>query len=151
VAEITRRWQTPGWYIQPKARLHATSYQFDSEIGGRTSANRVLPTFSLDNGLIFERPASFFGRSFIQTLEPRAFFTWTPYRDQSDLPVYDSATRNFNLSTLFTENTLGGNDRITDTRAITLGVNTRSEEHTSELQSRENLVCRLLLEKKNPL
>src|SRR5690606_40781425 len=27
---------------------------------------------------------------------------------------------------------------------------TRSEEHTSELQSRENLVCRLLLEKKNP-
>src|SRR5690606_22436084 len=28
-------------------------------------------------------------------------------------------------------------------------VATRSEEHTSELQSRENLVCRLLLEKKN--
>src|SRR5690606_39961202 len=28
------------------------------------------------------------------------------------------------------------------------GVHTRSEEHTSELQSRENLVCRLLLEKK---
>src|SRR5690606_40729705 len=28
---------------------------------------------------------------------------------------------------------------------------TRSEEHTSELQSRENLVCRLLLEKKTPL
>src|SRR5690606_40059475 len=27
--------------------------------------------------------------------------------------------------------------------------NFRSEEHTSELQSRENLVCRLLLEKKN--
>src|SRR5690606_39724407 len=29
------------------------------------------------------------------------------------------------------------------------GARTRSEEHTSELQSRENLVCRLLLEKKN--
>src|SRR5690349_23159579 len=27
---------------------------------------------------------------------------------------------------------------------------TRSEEHTSELQSRRDLVCRLLLEKKNP-
>ncbi len=125
IAEITRRWQTPGWYVQPKFRLHATNYQFDSAIGGRTQANRVLPTFSVDNGLIFERPASFFGRDFTQTLEPRAFFTWTPYRDQSDLPVFDSATRNFNLSTLFTENTLGGNDRITDTRALTLGVNTR--------------------------
>src|SRR5439155_22085999 len=29
------------------------------------------------------------------------------------------------------------------------GVRTRSEEHTSELQSRGHLVCRLLLEKKN--
>src|SRR5690606_40559788 len=29
------------------------------------------------------------------------------------------------------------------------GRDPRSEEHTSELQSRENLVCRLLLEKKN--
>src|SRR5690606_40483771 len=29
------------------------------------------------------------------------------------------------------------------------GRRSRSEEHTSELQSRENLVCRLLLEKKN--
>src|SRR5690606_41328121 len=29
------------------------------------------------------------------------------------------------------------------------GDHPRSEEHTSELQSRENLVCRLLLEKKN--
>src|SRR5690606_40180779 len=33
--------------------------------------------------------------------------------------------------------------------ALTLPV--RSEEHTSELQSRENLVCRLLLEKKNKI
>src|SRR5690606_40051028 len=31
----------------------------------------------------------------------------------------------------------------------TIYPNIRSEEHTSELQSRENLVCRLLLEKKN--
>src|SRR5436309_9722141 len=33
------------------------------------------------------------------------------------------------------------------TRSSTCGTG-RSEEHTSELQSRENLVCRLLLEKK---
>src|SRR5690606_41337268 len=32
---------------------------------------------------------------------------------------------------------------------IPLNPQARSEEHTSELQSRENLVCRLLLEKKN--
>src|SRR5690606_41464730 len=33
--------------------------------------------------------------------------------------------------------------------ALALYADGRSEEHTSELQSRENLVCRLLLEKKN--
>src|SRR5690606_41114768 len=45
-----------------------------------------------------------------------------------------------------------GNDVFTlnDGGVITgSGVDARSEEHTSELQSRENLVCRLLLEKKN--
>src|SRR5690606_39824405 len=35
-----------------------------------------------------------------------------------------------------------------DFPAVQVPVNVRSEEHTSELQSRENLVCRLLLEKK---
>src|SRR5690606_39360604 len=34
-------------------------------------------------------------------------------------------------------------------KAMRVYVLSRSEEHTSELQSRENLVCRLLLEKKN--
>src|SRR5690606_39503241 len=34
-------------------------------------------------------------------------------------------------------------------RVVAGRVESRSEEHTSELQSRENLVCRLLLDKKN--
>src|SRR5690606_40295145 len=43
----------------------------------------------------------------------------------------------------------GGRRRRPCRVAGTSGV--RSEEHTSELQSRENLVCRLLLEKKKKL
>src|SRR3712207_8724664 len=39
-----------------------------------------------------------------------------------------------------------GTGRWTSQDALELG---RSEEHTSELQSRQYLVCRLLLEKKN--
>src|SRR5690606_42123799 len=38
--------------------------------------------------------------------------------------------------------------RVTDQLAGAKAERDRSEEHTSELQSRENLVCRLLLEKK---
>src|SRR2546430_8872633 len=43
-------------------------------------------------------------------------------------------------------------DHVTACRirhAVTWSALTRSEEHTSELQSQSNLVCRLLLEKKN--
>src|SRR5947209_7296323 len=44
---------------------------------------------------------------------------------------------------------LGGDvDRIAGARVAALACIARSEEHTSELQSRQYLVCRLLLEKK---
>src|SRR5690606_18326054 len=39
--------------------------------------------------------------------------------------------------------------RLNQPSMIAMSIGVRSEEHTSELQSRENLVCRLLLEKKN--
>src|SRR5207302_11344864 len=42
----------------------------------------------------------------------------------------------------------GSQSRNMITRAAQEAIDRRSEEHTSELQSRENLVCRLLLEKK---
>src|SRR2546430_6034859 len=46
--------------------------------------------------------------------------------------------------------TLRGTNRLVDARrdAIIRSANDRSEEHTSELQSQSNIVCRLLLEKK---
>src|SRR3712207_8446909 len=40
--------------------------------------------------------------------------------------------------------------RVPPTRASRSASSVRSEEHTSELQSRQYLVCRLLLEKKTP-
>ena len=126
VAEISKRFQAPGWFIKPRAQLHATQYSFDSALAnGSRSASRALPTASLDTGLIFERDASYFGRGFTQTLEPRAFFTWTPYRDQRLLPNYDSAANDFNLASIYAENAFGGNDRISDTRAVTVGVSSR--------------------------
>ncbi len=37
------------------------------------------------------------GRNYLQTLEPRAFYTYTPYRDQSMVPLYDTALTDFNF------------------------------------------------------
>jgi LPS-assembly protein len=124
--QVSRTWQAPQGYITPKLQLHATQYQFDSPLSnGDSAASRVLPTFSLDSGLVFERETQFFGRNLLQTLEPRAFYVRTPYRDQSLLPNYDSGANDFNLSTIYTENAFVGNDRISDANQLTLGVTSR--------------------------
>ena len=124
--QVSRPWLSAAGFITPKVQLHATSYQFDAPlIDGARSASRVVPTFSLDSGLQFERQASFLGRDFTQTLEPRAFYVRTPFRDQSRLPNYDSGVNDFNFATVFTENAFVGNDRISDANLLTLGVTSR--------------------------
>ena len=126
LGQISRPWISPGWFITPKLQMHATSYSFDAPLSnGSQSASRVVPTFSLDSGLEFERKANFLGRDFTQTLEPRAFYVRTPFRDQSRLPNYDSGANDFNFATIFTENTFAGNDRIADANLLTLGVTSR--------------------------
>lgn len=116
----------PGWFVTPKLQLHSAHYSFDAPLAnGLTSASRTVPTFSLDSGLVFERETSFFGRSWLQTLEPRAFYVNTPFRDQNWLPNYDSGLTDFNFATIYSENAYIGNDRISDSNVLTLGVTTR--------------------------
>ena len=113
-------------YITPKFMLHSRSYEFDAPTTkGLLAANVTVPTFSLDGVLNFERPFDFLGRAWTQTLEPRGFFVYTPYRDQNNLPVYDSSTYDFNFASIFTENAFSGNDRISDTKMLTLGGTSR--------------------------
>ncbi|MBA2962864.1 MULTISPECIES: LPS-assembly protein LptD [Ramlibacter] len=126
LGRIERPWQAPGWFITPRFQVHSATYSFDAPLAnGETAAARTVPTFSLDSGLVFERPAAFFGRAVVQTLEPRAFYVYTPFRDQSQLPNYDSAANDFNFATIYTENPFGGYDRIADNNLLTLGVTSR--------------------------
>ena len=124
-AQVSRPWVGPAGYITPKVQLHLTQYSFEEVWRGARSAGRSVPTLSLDSGLVFERQASGWGNGFVQTLEPRAFYVYTPYRQQSGLPNYDSAENSFSFATLFTENSFVGNDRIADAHLVTLGVTSR--------------------------
>ena len=125
-AQVSRPWVRPWGFVTPKLQLHATRYQLDGVMDdGNRSANRVLPTYSLDTGLVFERETAWFGRNVVQTLEPRAFYARTPYRDQRLLPVYDSGVTDFNLSTIYSDNAYVGHDRLIDNDALTLGVTSR--------------------------
>ncbi len=126
-AQVSRPWVRPWGFITPKLQLHATRYQLDNPLPttGESALNRVLPTVSLDSGLVFERETNWFGKSILQTLEPRAFYARTPYRDQSLFPIYDSGAADFNLSTIYSENPYVGQDRLVDNNSLTLGVTSR--------------------------
>jgi LPS-assembly protein len=132
LAQISRPWTAPGYYVTPKLQLHASAYRYDSlSANGQSSQNRTVPTLSLDSGLVFERATQYFGVPLTQTLEPRAYYTYTPFRDQANIPVYDSGASDFNFATIFNDNSFVGNDRIADNHLLTLGMTSRLLEPNS--------------------
>lgn len=119
------RYDKPGWFVTPKVGLHATRYSLIGSFDDYRDSTRVLPIASVDGGLRFERNTSIFGNAFVQTLEPRAMFTYIPYRDQSETPVFDTALADFNYLQLFSENRYVGHDRIGDAQQLSLGITSR--------------------------
>ncbi|MEG0820613.1 MAG: LPS-assembly protein LptD [Burkholderiaceae bacterium] len=117
----------PGWFVIPKAQYLATWYSMDNSSSGAIdkSSERLMPIASLDSGLIFERDTTWFGRASQQTLEPRLYYAYTPYRDQSRLPNFDSAFADFNFAQLFTENIYSGYDRISEANQVSATLTTR--------------------------
>lgn len=125
----------PAGFLIPKLQLHAVGYQFDADLSnGARTTDSVVPTFSLDSGLVFERDTHILGHTLIQTLEPRAFYVRTPYRNQSLQPNYDTGVNDFNWATIFTENNFVGHDKISDNNLLTLGLATRFLEPESGAQ-----------------
>lgn len=116
----------PGYFVTPKVGVHYTTYSLTNTApGARDSLDRTLPTFSLDSGMVFERDTSFLGTPMIQTLEPRLFYVYTPYRDQSAFPVFDSAEADLSFAQLFSENRFIGYDRISDANQVTAALVSR--------------------------
>ena len=126
-AALAWPWRPAGGWFVPRLSVHATRYLTDDPmIDGRRQAERVLPTFSVDAGLNFERDTrALFGRALRQTLEPRLYYVRTPYRQQDQLPLFDSFGKEFNFSSVFADNAFAGHDRISDAHQLTAGVTSR--------------------------
>lgn len=140
---VTVPFEKPYGYIRPKFGVHYTTYGLDNESfefknnngdllnsgifkpGNYESDNRSLPIFSLDSGLFFDREMKVVNNRYTQTLEPRLFYLYVPYRDQSMFPIFDTAESDLNLGTLFMENQFTGNDRFNDANQLSLGFTTR--------------------------
>lgn len=119
-------------FITPKLGLHASGYYLnnnDFTVNGQTvsenSLTRTLPIFSLDSGLYFDKESTFLDKTYTQTIEPRLYYVYIPYDDQSKIPVFDSALADLNLTTMFTENQFTGSDRVNNANQVSLALTTR--------------------------
>jgi LPS-assembly protein len=116
----------PGYYLTPKLGVHHTEYRMGlNNNRSLPDASRTVPIFSTDSGMVFERDDSFLGSDYVQTLEPRLYYVYIPYRDQSQLPNFDSAQAPFNFGQIFTENRFFGSDRVGDANMATLALTSR--------------------------
>jgi len=124
---VSLPWTSSAGFVTPRVALSHTRYDLDAN--GTTivddSPSRTLPIASVDSGLFFERELNFAGNGFIQTLEPRAFYLYIPERDQTDIPLFDTGLRTFNMGQLFAYDRFTGADRVGDTNQLTLGLTSR--------------------------
>ncbi|GBU08966.1 LPS assembly OM complex LptDE beta-barrel component [Gammaproteobacteria bacterium] len=128
---ISYRLEDSWGFINPKLSVRFTNYSIaDKDKYNLNNANltRTLPIFSLDSGLIFERdhrPIFIKKGEYVQTLEPRLFYLYSPYRDQQLLPIFDTAEIEPSFGALFMDNRFTGADRQADANQLTTAVTTR--------------------------
>lgn len=123
--------ETAAYFVRPELGYRLTTYDLSnldfasSPLINRSSVTRSLPIFSLDSGLIFERETTLFDTPITQTLEPRLFYLYVPYRNQNNLPLFDTQLPSFDFPSLFRTNTFVGADRQVNANNVTAAVTTR--------------------------
>ena len=116
----------PGYFLRPAFAWRATQYELVDLGAGQSkhAPSRTLPITSVDGGLMFERPSGSHNQRKL-TLEPRFMYLDVPYRDQSQLPVFDTALPDLNPVMLFRTNRYVGADRVSDANQLSLALTSR--------------------------
>lgn len=118
--------RSPATFVIPSISLRHTLYDLDeSSPEGEIHISRTIPSFTMDSGIFLERDSHWGGMPMIQTLEPRLYYLYSPFRDQTEIPLFDTALPDFSYSQLFRDNRFTGSDRIGDADQLTLALTTR--------------------------
>jgi LPS-assembly protein len=129
VLHPTVAWNQRGaaWFVTARAGVAFRAYDLNTTtlLLPEARPDVTVPIASLDSGLVFEREDRIFGTDLVQTLEPRAFYVYIPYRRQDQTPIFDTALDDFSFSQLFSENRYLGNDRIGDANQLSLAITSR--------------------------
>lgn len=116
-------------FLRPTAKYRQINYELDEptffDEEEDDSPDVGAPLFSLDGGLVFERTISPGQSTFLQTLEPRLYYLWADYEDQTGLPDFDTSELSFNYDQLFRDTRFSGHDRLDDANQLSVGLTTR--------------------------
>ncbi len=116
-------YEDPGYFIRSVLDWRYTQYELNDTLPDQNqSPSRSLPIASFDTGLKLERP---FADDRTLTLEPRMMYLYVPYRNQDDLPLFDTALPDLNTVELFRDNRYVGADRQSDADEVTVGLTSR--------------------------
>jgi len=117
--------ENPALFVRPEIAWRYTRYALTDILPGM-SANpvRALPIASFDTGVRLERPMGKHAQHTL-TLEPRLQYLYVPYRNQDQLPVFDTALPDLNIVELFRTNQFVGADRQSNADQVTVGVTSR--------------------------
>jgi len=123
-------WQDTWYFLTPRVQVDWLSYDLRlgaiaETIDAPSHPTRTIPLYDVDGGLIYERSLQYKDLHFTQTLEPRIYYLYVPFRDQDLYPNFDSGIINFSYSQLFRDNRFSGRDRVGDTNQITLSLTSR--------------------------
>ena len=118
--------RTGASFLVPRLEVQHTRYSLDHTVAGTDdSPSRTIPRFSVDGGMFFERDGMFSDKAFVQTLEPRVYYLFVPFDNQTALPVFDTGEYTFNFAQLFRPDRFAGADRVGDAHQITLALTSR--------------------------
>ncbi len=121
-------------FLIPRLSLDYTRYALDNTGTAPDELSRTLPIVSLDGGLFLEREFDLGGQPLLQTLEPRLFYLYIPFKDQDDIFLFDTSRFDFSFFQLFRENRFSGPDRIGDANQVTLALTSRLINRDTGLQ-----------------
>ncbi|MGL5158221.1 MAG: LPS-assembly protein LptD, partial [Acinetobacter junii] len=117
---------TPSWFYaipELSVRTINTFYDQDTKEGLGLSASDdleksvVVPQFTFATGVTFEKDGKY-----LQSISPRAFYAYSPYKKQDDHPNFDSTTASISYDQLFNPYRFYGHDRLEDNNFLSLGV-----------------------------
>lgn len=112
-------------YTRPSVLLDYTHYSLEDYEPEDGEFNRTVPFFQWDNGLFFDRRFELFGAAYNQSLEPRLYYVYSPAREQSDIPDFDTSLASFYFGQLFQRDRFVGGDRVGDNNRLTAALTTR--------------------------